>query len=113
MLEKWKFVLDNGCNIGTIFMDLSKAFDTLNHKLILVKLNAYVFSENPIAYTKSYLSNRYQRTNKNNNFSIWKKIYKDVPQGSVLGLSLFNIFLNDMFHFIENCYLCNYVDDNT
>ena len=66
MLEKWKLVLDKGYNIGAIFMDLSKAFDTLNNDLLLAKLNAYGFSANSIAYSKSYLSDRYQRTNINN-----------------------------------------------
>ena len=93
-------------------MDLSKAFDKLNHELLLAKLNAYGFSENAISYIKSYFSNRYQRTNINNKFSTWKNIFKSVPQGSVLIPLLFNIFINDMFHFIENCYLCNYADDN-
>ena len=74
MLEKRKLVLDKGYNIGAIFMDLSKAFDTLNHELLLAKLNAYEFSDNAIAYVKGYLSNRYQRTNKNNKFSTWKNI---------------------------------------
>ena len=55
MLEKWKLVLDKGCNIGVIIMDLSKAFVTLNHELLLAKLNAYAFSENAVAYIKSYL----------------------------------------------------------
>ena len=83
MLEKWKLVLDKGCNIGAIFMYLSKAFDMLNHDLLLAKLNAYGFSANAIAYI-SYLSNRYQKPNINDKFSTWKNIYKGVPQGSVL-----------------------------
>ena len=81
MLEKWKLFLDKGCNIGAIFMDLSKAFETLNNELLLAKLNAYGFSENAIVYIKSYLSNRYQRTNINSKFSTWKSICKGVPQG--------------------------------
>ena len=72
MLAKWKLVLDKGCNIGAVFMDLSTVFDTLNHELLLAKLNAYRFSENFIAYIKSYLSNRYQRTNINKKLSTWK-----------------------------------------
>ena len=76
-------------------MDHSKTFDTLNHELLLSKL----------AYIKSYLSNRCQRTNINNKFSTWKNIYDVEPQGSILGPLLFNFFINDMFYFIENCYL--------
>ena len=103
MLEKWKLVLHKGCNIGAIFMDLSKAFYSLNHGLLLAKLNAYGFSANAIAYIKIYMSNGCQRSNINNKVSTWKNIYKDVPQGSVLDPLLFNIFINDMFYFVENC----------
>ena len=92
MLEKWKVVLDKGYNIGAISMDLSKAFDTPNHELLLAKLNVYGFSENAITYIKSYLPYRYQRTNLNNKFSTWKNIYKSVPQGCILGPLLFQYF---------------------
>ena len=65
-------------------MDLSKAFDTLNHDLLIAKLDAYGFSKNYLNYTQSYLRNRLQRTNVNNNFSLWKDIFSGVPQGSIL-----------------------------
>ena len=49
----------------------------------------------------------------NNKFSTWKKIFKGVPQGYVLAPLLLHVFINDMFYFIENYYLCKYADDNT
>ena len=100
-----EIVLDKGCNIGAIFMDLSKKFDTLNHKLLL----ACGFSENPITFIKSCLSNKHQRVNINNKFSTWKNTYKGVPQVFVLDPLSFIIFVNDIFYFIENYYLCKYI----
>ena len=81
MIEKWKHALDKGKKVDTIFMDLSKALDTLNHNLLLVKLNAYGFSFNAIKFIQNYLLERFQRVNKNNNFSKWCKILLGVPQG--------------------------------
>ena len=81
MIEKWKHALDKGKKVDTIFMDLSKALDTLNHNLLLVKLNAYGFSFNAIKFIQNYLSERFQTVNKNNNFSKWCKILLGVPQG--------------------------------
>ena len=62
---------------------------------------------------KSYFTNSQQRVSVNSNFSVWEEIISWVLQGSILGLLLFNIFLNDPFLFIENSDLSNYVDDNT
>ena len=62
---------------------------------------------------QSYLCNRFQRTSVNASFSDRKEIETGVPQGSILGRLLFNIFLNDIFYFINNGNLCNYADDNT
>ena len=94
-------------------MDLSKAFDTLNHDLLIAKLEAYGFSENSLNYIQSYLRNRLQRTNVNNNFSPWKDIFSGVPQGSILGPLMFNIYINHIFLFPDNGCLSNYADDTT
>ena len=66
-------------------MDLSKAFDVLNHSLLLAKLDAYGFSLKSTTFIQSYLNKRVQKVNVNNKFSAWEVIYSGVPQGSILG----------------------------
>ena len=113
MIKKWKHALDKDKTICTIFMDLSIVFHTLNHNLLLAKLNAYGFSFNAIKLIQNHLSKRFQRVNINSNFREWCKILLGVSQGSVLGPLLFNIFINDIFYFIEDAYTCNFSDDNS
>ena len=66
-------------------MDLSKAFDTINHELSLAKLNAYGLNKNSLELMRNYLSNRWHRTKINRIFSSWSALLKGVPQCSVLG----------------------------
>ena len=94
-------------------MDLSKPFDVLNHSLLLAKLDAYEFSLKSTTFIQSYLNKRMQKLNVNNKFSVRQDIYSGVPQGSILGPILFNIFVNDCFSYLTTCDMCNYADNNT
>ena len=94
-------------------MDLSKAFDTLNHELLIAKLAAYGFDKSSLLLVKSYLSNRWQRTKINKSYSSWSELLTGVPQGSILGPLLFNIYLNDLFYLENDCDVCNFAEDTT
>ena len=111
--ESWKVKLNNRSKVGVIIMDLSKAFDSLNHELLLAKLKSYGLDSSSATFTKSYLTNRLQYCKINNSFSEWGKILNGIPQGSILCPLHFNIFLNDIFLFLQKCDLANYADDSS
>ena len=113
MLEKWKLSIDNKGFAGGLLMVLSKAFDTVNHPLLLAKLHAYRFRKQALAVICSYLSNRKQRIQINNVFSSWTNLRLGVSQGSDLGPLIFNIYLNDLLFFLKDVGICNFDDDTT
>ena len=113
MIEKWRETLDKGGACGALLMGLSKAFDCLKHDLLIAKLNSYGFTYDSLKLINSYLSERKHRTKVGSSFSEWLELKLGVPQGSVLGPLLFNIFMCDLFFFIENTPVTNYADDTT
>ena len=99
--------------VGAIFMDLSKTFDTLNHRLLLAKLKAYGLQPTGLKQMENYLTGRFQKTKVCNSYSSWSEVIAGVPQGSILGPLFINIFLNDLFLYPEEILLSNYANDNT
>ena len=113
MLEKWKHSVDNGEASGALLTDMSKAFDCLSHDLLIAKLEAYGFDDMSLKFIHSYLSRREQRVRNNSKYSSWSQIICGVPQGSILGPLLFNIYLADIFIFTKGSHIANFADDNT
>ena len=93
--------------------DLSKAFDSVSHDLLIAKLHAYGIKKESLNLLFSYLKNRKQRVCLNNTYSEWIDILFGVPQRSILGPLLFSIFLCDLFLFLHDIPVANYADDNT
>ena len=108
MLEKFKEVLDKGDSVSAIFIVLSKAFDTLNHDLLIAKREAYGFSAKSFCYMHSYLNKQLQNTTFNCDFSLWKGVSSGISQRSILGSILFNVYINYIFFFVDEAFLSNF-----
>ena len=98
---------------GTVLMDLSNAFDTINYDLLLAKLHAYGFTNKSLRLIKSYLANCWQRIKVNATFSIRSELILELLQRSVLGPLLFNIYLNDVLYLTQCTNVYSYVEDTT
>ena len=100
--------MDDNEYAGAALTDLSKAFDTINHELLIAKLHAYGFSKDALTLIASYLSDRWQHLKKNDTFSTWSALDQGVPKGSILGPVLFKIYLNDLFFTFFSVNVCNF-----
>ena len=98
--------------VAAAFLDLSKAFDSISHSIMLDKLHDLNFDKKAVSMIESFLKHRNQKVILNTCKSDWIELYQGVPQGTVLGPLLFNIYVNDMSKAISNdCELLQYADD--
>ena len=118
-LEYWTALLEENCHVDSIYLDFAKAFDTVPHERLLIKLRSYGITGNVHQWIQSFLENRKQCVVLEGVKSGWEKVLSGIPQGSVLGPVLFICYVNDLpdyvkskvFLFADDTKLCNKVPD--
>jgi hypothetical protein len=109
-IHKWMSCLDRNNPVDAVYLDLSKAFDTVPHNKLLHKLKGYGISGNVLKWITDFLTGRTQYVSVNGSQSAETPVTSGVPQGSVLGPILFIYYINDMPDIVE-CFIKIFADD--
>ena len=113
MVEQWKKALDEDQLVGSIMLDLSKAFDTVDHSILLKKLSKYGVVGNELMWFQDYLYDQKLRVRFGNVLSSWSSVLRGVPQESNLGPLLFILYVNDLPCVVKSSKVMQYTDDTT
>ena len=113
LVDKCMTCIDNGDIVGALFLDFRKAFDLVNHDILLTKLPKYKFNDSALKLFFSYINNRQQVMDTGKGLTQPATIKSGVPQGSILGPTLFLLFINDLHLHMDGCDCDLYADDAT
>ena len=111
--DHWLMNIGNGKMNSVVFLDIKKAFDAVNHEMLLLKLSCYVIKDLELMFFQSYLYNRTQSCNINGKISSYNPATCGVPQGSILGPLLFILYMNHLSFAVDNAETTIYADDTS